>query len=175
VKAQELSRKYATAVFVQALEKWMAALRAVQDKLADKPDLMSKLEDAKLSFVERQRELDRLIPAESDQHIRNFFYTMLREGDINLLGDVINDLERMVQGGPQVQVARVTTAYPLAEEEKEKFRQTLRQKYGGNLEFDFNVDPTIVGGAIIQIGDKVIDGSLKTRLEAMSNLLRVSS
>lgn len=79
----------------------------------------------------------------------------------------------MMRGGPQVQVARVITAVALNEDEIEQFRQKLRAKYGENLEFDFTVDPAIIGGAIVQVGDKVIDGSVASRLTAMSNVLGV--
>jgi F-type H+-transporting ATPase subunit delta len=79
----------------------------------------------------------------------------------------------MMAGGPLVQVARVTTALELPDSDKEQFRQELRQKYGEELEFAFYTDPTIIGGAIVQIGDKVIDGSVATRLKSMGNLLGV--
>ncbi len=173
MKAQELSRKYATAVFSQALEKWLVALKSVQDKLAADADLLAKLQDAGNSFADRQKALEGIIPADSDQYIRNFLSTMLKEGDIGLLGDVIGDLGRMTVGGPQVEVARVATALALSDDDKEQFRQKLRDKYGANLEFIFDVDPVLVGGAIVQVGDKVIDGSVASRLESMSNLLGV--
>ncbi len=173
MKAQELSRKYATAVFSQALEKWLTVLRAVQDKLAGDADLASTLQDAGSSFADRQKALDGIIPADSDQHIRNFLYTMLKDGDIGLLGEVVGELDRMTRGGPQVQVARVTTALALSDDDKEQFRQRLREKYGEGLEFDFEVDSALIGGAIVQIGDKVIDGSVASRLESMSNVLGV--
>ncbi len=173
MKAQELSRKYATAVFSQALEKWLLALKAVQDKLAADADLSAKLQDVGSSFTDRQKALEGVIPAESDQYIRNFLSTMLKEGDIGLLGDVIGDLGRMTAGGPQVQVARVITALVLSDDDKGQFRQKLREKYGESLEFVFDVDSALIGGAIVQIGDKVIDGSLASRLESMSNLLGV--
>ena len=79
----------------------------------------------------------------------------------------------MSRGGPLVQVARVTTAFSLSDDDKEQFRQKLRDKYGENLEFVFNVDSALIGGAIVQVGDKVIDGSVSTRIEAMSNRLGV--
>jgi F-type H+-transporting ATPase subunit delta len=173
VKAQQLSRKYATAVFSQALEKWLTTLGAVQDKLAGNPALTRSLQDSSRSFGDRQKKLDELLPADSDRHVRNFLYTMLRDGDIGLLGDVVAELERMMAGGPLVQVARVTTALELSDSDKEQFRQELRQKYGEELEFAFYTDPTIIGGAIVQIGDKVIDGSVATRLKSMGNLLGV--
>lgn len=173
MEAQTLAHKYATAVFSQALEKWLMALRTVQDKIGSDSTLAKTLPDTGHSFSDRQKALDKVIPADSDQYIKNFFYTMLESGDIGLLGQVVNDLEGMTRGGPLVQTARVTTAYSLAEDERDKFRQKLRAKYGESIEFTFNVDAAIVGGAIVQIGDKVIDGSLATRLESMSNLLGV--
>jgi F-type H+-transporting ATPase subunit delta len=173
VRAQELSRKYATAIFGLALDKWLTVLNAVKDKLSDNPKLVESLQDANRSYGDRQRELDGIIPDESDQSIRNFLYTLLKDGHISLLGDILGDLERISRSGPQVQVARVTTALALSDSEQDQFRQKLRTQYGDNLEFVFNVDPAIIGGAIVQIGDKVIDGSVATRLEAMSNALGV--
>ena len=173
MKAQALSRKYATAVLSLALEKWLTPLNAVQDRLADSPTLAESLQDTARSFNNRQKELDQIIPANSAQEVRNFLYTLLKDGGIGLLGEVLADLERMSRGGPLVQVARVTTAIALSDSDKEKFRQKLRAKYGDNLEFAFHVDSTIVGGAIVQVGDQVIDGSVAARLEAMSNVLGV--
>jgi len=173
VKAQELSRKYAAAVFSLALERWLVMLRAVQERLASDPSLLQKLQNSEQSFSERQQALDQIIPADSDQNIRNLLYTMLRDGDIGLLGEVIDNLEQLMRGGPQVQVARITTVLPLSDSDKEEFREKLRRRYGNNLEFSFNVDPAIVGGAVIQVGDQIIDGSVATRLEALSSRLGV--
>jgi len=173
VKAHELSRKYATAVFSLALEPWLHTLNAVQDRLAEKPDLLANLQDEDHSFSDKQKDLDQLIPKDSDQRVRHFLYTLLGNGDLGLLDQVLLDLGHMMEGGPQVQVAQVTTAIALTDNEKEKFRQKLRSQYGDNLEFVFRVDQSILGGAIVQVGDKVIDGSVATRLEAMSNALGV--
>jgi F-type H+-transporting ATPase subunit delta len=173
VKAQELSRKYALAVFNLALEKWLLTLKAAQERLADNPKLLASLQDPARPFSDRQKELEAIIPAHSDQGARNFLYTLLKNNDLSLLADVLADLERMVSGGPQVQVARVTTAVALSDEDKEQFRRKLRQKYGDALEFVFNLDPAIIGGVVMQIGDKVMDASVATRLEAMGQALGV--
>jgi len=173
VKAQELSQKYAAAIFSLALEKWLNALSAVQSNLAENATLTEKLQDVDRAFADKQKDLDGLIPAGSDENVRNFLYMLLENGDIGLLGAVLENLEQLSRGGPQVRVAHVTTAAALADEEKEQFRQKLRAQYGAKLELAFRVDPSIIGGAIVQVGDRVIDGSVATRLEAMSNALGV--
>lgn len=175
MKAQELSRKYATAVFSLALESWLTPLNVVRNELANNSALTATLQDKDRSFGERQQALDKIIPADTAPQARNFLSTLLKEGDISLLADVLGELERMVQGGPSVQVARVTTAFSLSDQEKDEFHQKLVAQYGDSLEFDFSVDPALLGGAIVQVGDKVIDGSVATRLAAMANALGVKS
>ena len=175
MKEQELSRKYAMAVFSLALEKWLTSLKAVQDRLADNPQLAAQLADGGRTFADRQKELDGMLPADTDPVIHNFFYTLLENGDIGALGEVLAELERLSSGGPQVQTARVTTAIALSDAEKEDFRQKLRQKYGDDLQFVFGINPAIIGGAIVQIGDKVMDGSVSARLEAMGTAVGVKN
>jgi F-type H+-transporting ATPase subunit delta len=173
VEAKALSRKYATAVFSQALEKWVSTLRVVSDKLSEDAALANTLQDSDLTFAERKKALDGVIPDSSDQYARNFLHAMLKNGDMALLPQVLAQLGYMMSGGPQVQVATITTAFELADEEKEEFRKKLRQKYGEELELEFNKDESLVGGAVVQMGDKVIDGSVATRLSSMRNLLGV--
>ncbi len=173
MKAQELSRKYATAVFSHALEGWLAALAAVQEKLANNSGLADGLANNDRSFADRQKELDGAMPADASQTIRNFLYALLKDGHIGMLGDILTDLGQMASGGPLAQVAQVTTAVALTDDEKDSFRQKLQAQHGADLELAFNVDTAILGGAIVQVGDKVMDGSVATRLEAMKNTLGV--
>ncbi len=170
MKAPELSRKYATAIFGLVLEDWLTALKTVQDKLVGQSALLKTIE-LEQSFQNKQILLDKLIPPDSPVRVRNFLYILLKENHLSLLGEVLSDLQRISRSGPQVQVAYVTTAMALSIEEQEKFRQKLRAHYGDNLEFSFNVDTTIIGGAIVQIGDKRIDGSIATRLDAMGRAI----
>lgn len=173
MEAKELSRKYALAIFSQAVEKWLTVLRLVQDKLSSDTALADTLQDSAKSFGDKRKALDGVIPDDTGSDIRNLLYTMLRDDHIGELSEVIAELERMVRGGPAIRVARVTTAIALTDAEKEQFRQKLRAKHGQELEFAFIVDPNIMGGAIVQIGDKVIDGSVATRLEALGQAIGV--
>jgi F-type H+-transporting ATPase subunit delta len=171
--AQELARKYAMAVFSHALEGWLSALGAVQEKMAKNVDLATDLANGDRSFADRQKDLDGIIPAETDQSIRNFLYALLKDGHIDSLADILMSLGQIASGGPLAQVGQVTSAIALTDDEKDKFRQKLQAQYGADLELAFNVDSTILGGAIVQVGDKVLDGSVATRLEAMKNALGV--
>jgi F-type H+-transporting ATPase subunit b len=67
--------------------------------------------------------------------------------------------------------AEVTSALPLTVEEKEAVKQDVLSKVGDQATVTFRVDPAILGGLIIQVGDKVLDGSVSGQLETMRQSL----
>ena len=167
----ELSQAYAAAAYQHTTGAWLSELNAVRDKLAADPALLADLNNRELDFAERQARLDAILPSTARTDVKNFLYTLLREGHLALLDTVIADLARMVAQRSDAQVAHVTSAVPLTPDEQEALRQRVHTRYGGEVELDFHVDPSILGGVILQVGDKVIDGSIASRLTTMHERL----
>lgn len=67
--------------------------------------------------------------------------------------------------------AEVTSALPLTAEEKEAVRQDVLSKIGSQATVTFRVDPSILGGLVVRVGDKVLDGSVSGQLETMRQSL----
>lgn len=170
-KDEALARTYAQAAYQHTTEGWLSVLNAVQDRLAADSALLADLNNTELSFPERQARLDALLPSDARPDVRNFLYLLLREGQLGLLNDVIADLTRLATRGPELQVARITSAVPLTPEEERAFRQRIHARFGGDVDLDFRVDSSILGGVIVQVGDKIIDGSLASRLNALHERL----
>ena len=167
----ELSQVYAAAAYQHTTGAWLSGLNAVQAKLAADPALLADLNNGELDFATRQARLDAILPSTARTDIKNFLYTLLREGHLGLLDTVIADLARMVAQRSAAPVAHVTSAVPLTPDEQEALRQRVHARYGGEVELDFHVDPSILGGVILQIGDKVIDGSIASRLTTLHERL----
>jgi F-type H+-transporting ATPase subunit delta len=66
-----------------------------------------------------------------------------------------------------VRHARVRSATPLSDAQRERLQRALQQKIGGRIELELEVDPSLVGGAVAQVGDLVYDGSLRTQLRQL--------
>ena len=169
-----LSQEYARAIYALALESWQKALLAVQEKLDGSPDLVAQLADPQQPFADRQSKIDSLLPADVPGSMRNFLYTLLQNGHLNMLSEIATGLTRLATKGPSVEVGVVTTAVPLSEAEKEQFQNKLSASYGDTLSLDFQVDESILGGVIVQVGDKIIDGSVATKLESIREKLMSS-
>ena len=171
-KGAEVAREYAQAAYQHTTEGWLGSLKKVWSQLQAAPGLLDELVDPEVPFSQRQARLDATLPKDVPSDVRNYLYVMLRDDHITILGDVVSEMTRLASKGPDVQVARVTTAVQLEAEDREEFQKRIQARYGDQVDVEFYVDAKILGGAVVRIGDRVIDGSLSTRLESLHSKLR---
>lgn len=171
-KDAEATREYATAAFQHVTEGWLGSLKKVWSQVQDTPGLLDELDDITVSFVKREARLAALLPQETSREVRNYLDVLLRDGHVHLLGDVVTEMTRLVTRGPDARVATVTTAVPLQPAEQEEFRKRILAKFGAQVDVEFLVDVKVLGGAVVRIGDRIIDGSVASRLEALHARLR---
>ncbi|MGQ9854354.1 MAG: ATP synthase F1 subunit delta, partial [Candidatus Oleimicrobiaceae bacterium] len=153
---------------------WVAQLRQLWEKLSADPALLAGLSDVRRDFAARQRECDSLLPPDLNRDARNLVYVMLRDGQLRLLGGVVEQLAVALADRGRQDVARVVTAVSLSPKEQEALRAQVRKRFGQGVAVRFEVEPDILGGVIIKVGDKVVDGSLAGRLAALHQRLRGS-
>lgn len=166
---------YAEAFYAAAFERWLAALTEAADRLAREPGLLGRGPADLAEFATRKEQLDRLLPADVDLPVRNLLYTLAQRGDLGLLREVVLSLQARVKRGKEAAVrAVVTSAVPLTPEEQAALAQKLTAQYGADLEFEFVVDPAILGGLIVRVGDRLIDGSVASKLAALKQALGVT-
>lgn len=165
----EQVRSYAKAVYETALQGWLKHLSAARVALEKDGDLRGRAASSHVS--DRLAAAAAITPPEAPQEVRNFLLLLADQGHLDLLDDIIADLGRLMRKGPEARVARVISAVPLTEDEAAQLRAKILSRFGGDLEFDFRVDPSILGGVIVQVGDRVIDGSVAGKLMAMKATL----
>ncbi len=170
-KDEELARRYAQVAYEHTTEGWLSTLNVVRDRLVTDSTLMADLNNAELTFAERQGRLDALLPPDVRSDVKNFLYVLLRDGHLGALDDVIRNLTRLATQGPEAQLAHITSAVPLTPEEEQTLRQRIHDRFGSEVDLDFRVDSSILGGIIIQVGDKIIDGSVAGKLNALHDRL----
>lgn len=164
-------RAYARAVYETAVGEWLEDLRKIKARL-ERRDFVAALDDPAKSFDEKKTLLEDVLGADIDRRARNFIYTLASNNDVKLLDDIIADYERLLRRGAlELPLAQVTSAIPLTNSEQEAIEHRLRRRFGEEVEVNYQVDPSILGGVIIRIGDKYIDGSIATKLEAMRERL----
>ena len=103
--------------------------------------------------------------------VRNFLEILARRDRLDLVPDIAAQFRRLANEHRGIAVAQVTTAVPLDAAQRELVAARLSARFGKQVTLEERVDPSILGGVVAQIGDDVIDGSVRGRLERLRRSL----
>ena len=163
-----VATEYAQAVFDTAMEKgeldmWRADLNVIGATVRE-PMLAGTLRSANLSPSEKMETLSCRLPKVSPQAL-NFVRLIIEQDRTELVDQIVSEYERLLDAHYLgVEYVEVITAIPLEEEQKERISHRLTELRGKQIRLSSQTDPSIVGGMIIRIGDRVIDGSVRNKL-----------
>ena len=168
--ARVSAKRHAQAVFQIALEReeleqWLVDLEIIADRLKD-PQLIALLENPKLHFSEKKNFLDTIL-AGINPLAMNLAYFLLTKNRLGILSDLVIEYQHLLDAYQGREQAEVITAIPLEGEEIERLRERLSEAISKEVVLNIKVDPDIIGGIVARIGDKLIDGSVRTKLEEM--------
>ena len=127
----------------------------------------AKLEGVQGDSAALEQQIGVALPADAPREVRNFLVAMAREGTLDRLPAIVRSFENYAQATARPLAGEVISAVLLDEEQRAKVINDLKARYGDRLDLRFDVDPSLIGGLIIRIGDQVLDNSLRTRLSAI--------
>lgn len=168
------ARRYAEAAFEVAkdsgsLDDWEEQLAAIAAILAD-PSLTRAFTSP---VVPRERKEEMVLGAfpEMEARVRNFLVLLVRQDRLNLLPDILTTFRALLNEYRGIQVVEVTTSEPLDPTERDQVAARLAQHLGRQVVIETRVDPAIIGGLVARVGDKVLDGSVRGRLDRLRTAL----
>jgi F-type H+-transporting ATPase subunit delta len=171
VSAQARPRDYAAAIYDLAFEPWIRQLGNVQQVVRTDAALRAALADPAKPVREKLSLLGNTAPGGLDAEVRRFLGTLLEAGQFDQLDAVLVEFERLIRRRAELRLARVASAVPLTEREQEALRTKLINRFGPDLEFQFDLDSSLLGGVYVRVGDQVIDGSVAGKLAALRDRL----
>jgi F-type H+-transporting ATPase subunit delta len=171
MSAQARPRDYAAAIYDLAFEPWIRQLGNVQQVVRTNAALRAVLDDPARSSREKLSLLGQATSGGLDDEVRKFLGTLLEAEQFDQLDAVLVEFERLVRRRAELRLARVTSAVALTDREQESLRAKLVDRFGSDLEFQFNVDATLLGGVYVRVGDQVIDGSVAGKLASLRDRL----
>jgi F-type H+-transporting ATPase subunit delta len=166
----ETAQAYAQAIFEEAAGDWLTPLRKVADALT--PADFETLDNPAVPFSQKQELLQRVELPDTPERVKNFLSLLASKNRIHMLPEIIDEFDRYAQRGPLPNTAKITSAIPLTDEEKRRLQEQLCRRFGQDTLFEYTVNPSILGGVIVRIGDKVIDGSVSGKLAALRDRLK---
>jgi F-type H+-transporting ATPase subunit delta len=179
-----IARPYAQAVFEVAtdagdLASWSEALEAAGALLADgrvakflgRPSLTDeqRLEFLRGLFASVGK--SGALLAGSDDKGSNFLKLLLEYGRVNVLPEIAEHFDALKADAENTVDVVVTSATELSDDQRKAIATALKARLGREIRLETEIDENLIGGAVIRAGDVVIDGSLRSRLESLSNAL----
>ena len=163
------ARRYAEAIFdLAAADKAVDGYRASLDALAAAitPQVMRALRDPSVPVKRRLAAVD-AGTAGQPKAIRSVLLLLEQRDRIALLPDIAREFGDLVDRRAGIVKAKITTAVPLDDAQRKTFVTRLEKSSGKQLRATFAVDPSLIGGARVQLGDHLVDSSVRAQLEAL--------
>jgi len=164
------AKRHAQAVFEIALEKdelerWRADLKQIA-ALGDDKRAVAWLESAKVSADHKSRYLKEAL-GDVSPLARNLVELLLARRSLGAAGAIAAAYEERLREHRGITAATVTSAVKLDEATQRRLREELAAITGREIELETRIDPAVVGGFVAKVGDRLLDGSTRHRLEAL--------
>ena len=168
-----MAGRYATALFelaleTNALDQVQADLEGFERLVASSPDLMRLLRSPVFGADEQARALDAVLDKASISGVaRNFLRVVAANRRLFAAMQIIRGYKALVARHKGEVTADVTVAEPLNDARLNEIRETLRQVTGKDVKVNVDVDPSIIGGLKVKLGSRMVDASLRTKLNSI--------
>lgn len=175
-----IARRYANALFSlgkkqgkDALNEHGAMLANLAELTRDEPRLGLILKSPVIGIDEKKALLGALLDRmEADKTLRNFCFLLADKERLGVLGDIADWYGILLDDANGILRGKVITAIKLSPERQAEVKSSLAQKMGRDMELVFSVDPSILGGMVLAVGDRVMDGSLRAQLGILRENLK---
>jgi F-type H+-transporting ATPase subunit delta len=173
-----IAARYATAIFELAKEaKSLAKLEANLNDLSAALGESAELRDVIASPVLSRDEQGRAIAAIADKmglvpELRNGMALMAAKRRLFVLPQLIAQLDEMIAEDKGEVKAEVTSAKALTKAQSDKLAKTLKAQIGRDVKLNATVDESLIGGLVVKVGSKMIDTSIRSRLDSLQNAMK---
>ena len=173
----ELIQGYAEALF--SVVKAEGELDRVEDELfhfgkllESNHELKQALSDKSIDRDQRAKVLDEILSGRVSPHTLGLLEFIVAQGRARQLPQILEELSDLAAEARSAVVAEVRSAVPLDGPQREQLASALSKATGKKVEVKVVVDPSVIGGIVSKVGDTVIDGTVRRRLEQLKEQVR---
>jgi F-type H+-transporting ATPase subunit delta len=169
------ARRYAEAALEIArrdgtLDSWLEELRVAVDLVGAK-EAATVVDNPAIAWEVRRAIITGLLGTHVGAPTRNMVLLLARRGRLAILPRVADEYKRLVDIERGVVVANVTSAQPLEPAELAAIAERVAALSGARVEVHSTVDPALIGGLTVRVGDRLIDASVRGRLSRLRESL----
>jgi len=172
LKSLVLARRYAKALFELAEER--NTIASIADELVAFRDLLSENVDLRNFFLSPEAGKERKIEfvrknfkGRFSTLFINFLHLLLEKGRQSIIDEIVSEFGKRYDRYQNKVRASAITAVPMPKADMQALHELLSKRFQANFEIENRVDPGILGGVVLQIDGKVLDGSIRNQLRRL--------
>lgn len=172
----QMSKEYAAALFMLAKEngaeeEYKVAIENVSDVFSKNPEYVEFLDSPAINIAERTQMLQKAFEPYVPEEIVSFLCLLCEKGRIREFEACVKEYEALFEFSRNISVAKIRSAVLLKETEIEKLKEKLSKMSSHTVAVECSVDETLKGGIIVELDGKIMDFSLKTRLNEVKDVI----
>ncbi|MBE7012093.1 MAG: ATP synthase F1 subunit delta [Ruminococcaceae bacterium] len=172
----EISKEYGTALFMLACEKnsredYALGIERLKDAFEENPEYLDFLASLSIPASEKIAAIERAFSGIVPEDVVSYVKLLCERGRIRCFIDSATEYKRLLDESKRVSVAKVTSATELLEKEKVALKNKLEKISKTSVEMEYLIDKSLIGGVIVELDGKIIDGSLRSRLQDIKEVI----
>jgi F-type H+-transporting ATPase subunit delta len=171
-----LDRRYALALYQVAEEKgkvqeYLRDLREICDLIEHNSDFYEVIKHPQISTSKKKSTFVNIFKGKIDEELLTFLLILIEKDRILYLKEKLNEMEKIHLERNNTLIAKVKSVIPLTEEQYGKLTENLQNRYDKKIVLQEEIDKSIIGGLYVRVGNDVIDGTVKSKLDEMKALM----
>ena len=171
----ETIKEYAEALYSLSVEKgkrkeFAEEMKILLDAFSTNPDALSALFSPEISFAEKKEFIENVFSG-TQEEIIDFLLLLAQKGRIKYFSEIAKEYFDIVSRDDRVVKAKITSVYPLTEEEIKRLVPSLEKKLNSKIEPSFCVDKSLIGGLKVETDDVVIDATVQKKLLELKGVI----
>ena len=134
-------------------------------------EFLKVIKHPEISTSRKKKMFINIFKGKIDEELLSFLLILIEKDRILFTEEKLKEMEKIHLERNNTLLVEVKTVIPLQETERENLRMKLYNMYDKKIIFDEKLDKNIIGGVYIRVGDDVIDGTIKNKLEEMKKLM----
>ena len=172
----EIGKEYGAALFMLACEvdrakEYGEALAQIRSAFSESADYVSLLASPGIPLSERLGVIDAVFASSVPEHVLSYLKLLCEKGRLSCFEEAYAEYTALLDASLRVTHARITSAVPMTDQEKESLVRKLEITHKGKVFAEYSQDPDILGGVIVEIDGKIMDGSLRHRLRDVKDVM----